>query len=219
MIVTHDPKNMEYILKTRFDNFVKGKEFHQKLAELLGSGIFASDGDTWKTTRKTAANIFTTSKFKTFVEDVFRKDMTLFKERLAEFARSAKEADLQDLFFRFTLDSFAEVGFGVSTGSLVSGKVPFADAFDHLQSVMDERFINPFWKFTELFFGRKKALCSLQIVKNFGSDMVSKRRKDVNLSSKCDLLSLFMNALDKDGNQYSDSELAEHAINFIIAGT
>ena len=39
-IITANPKNVEYIIKTRFENFPKGKPFSALLGDLLGRGIF-----------------------------------------------------------------------------------------------------------------------------------------------------------------------------------
>ncbi|KAJ1403524.1 Cytochrome P450 [Sesbania bispinosa] len=58
--VTCDPRNLEHILKTRFDNYPKGPTWHAVFHDLLGDGIFNSDGDTWLFQRKTAALEFTT---------------------------------------------------------------------------------------------------------------------------------------------------------------
>ncbi|KHN16811.1 Cytochrome P450 86A2 [Glycine soja] len=45
--VTCDPKNLEHILKLRFDNYPKGPTWQSAFHDLLGEGIFNSDGDTW----------------------------------------------------------------------------------------------------------------------------------------------------------------------------
>ncbi|VAH53631.1 unnamed protein product [Triticum turgidum subsp. durum] len=53
--VTANPANVEYMLKTRFDNFPKGKRFAALLGDLLGAGIFNVDGDAWRHQRKMAS--------------------------------------------------------------------------------------------------------------------------------------------------------------------
>jgi hypothetical protein len=46
------------------------------------------------------------------------------------------EVDLHDLMYRFTLDTFSRIGFGVDPGCLTTpGKIPFAQAFDRAQVV------------------------------------------------------------------------------------
>ena len=53
-IITANPKNVEYILKTNFNNYPKGKHFSTILGDLLGHGIFNVDGDAWRFQRKMA---------------------------------------------------------------------------------------------------------------------------------------------------------------------
>ncbi|PWA98773.1 cytochrome P450 [Artemisia annua] len=50
-IVTANPQNVEYILKTNFVNFPKGKPFTEILNDFLGCGIFNVDGDLWHAQR------------------------------------------------------------------------------------------------------------------------------------------------------------------------
>lgn len=50
-ILTADPSNIEYVLKTRFINFPKGKYYRERFHDLLGDGIFNADDELWKQQR------------------------------------------------------------------------------------------------------------------------------------------------------------------------
>jgi cytochrome P450 len=78
---------------------------------MLGHGIFNVDGELWKIQRKTAANIFSVKHFKQYVAVVFKEEMEVFKKVLISHA--GQEIDLSALFFRFTMDSFVRIAFGV----------------------------------------------------------------------------------------------------------
>lgn len=41
-------ENVEYVLKMKFDNFVKGERMGDVLFDFLGRGIFNVDGNLWK---------------------------------------------------------------------------------------------------------------------------------------------------------------------------
>jgi cytochrome P450 len=56
--VVTSPENLEYVLKTRSNNFVKGSTFRKNLGQILGGGIFAVDGQEWYWQRKLATHIF-----------------------------------------------------------------------------------------------------------------------------------------------------------------
>jgi hypothetical protein len=70
-VITSHPPNVEYILKTKMNNFIKGSKMKLSLQELLGEGIFianhahtADDGASWKLQRKIASRIFTGNRFR-----------------------------------------------------------------------------------------------------------------------------------------------------------
>lgn len=58
MLVLVDPASVQHVLKTNFANYEKGAVFADAMGELLGNGIFTSDGTPWKTHRKIASNMF-----------------------------------------------------------------------------------------------------------------------------------------------------------------
>jgi cytochrome P450 len=98
---------------------------------------------------------------------------------------------------------------------MMNGRVPFADAFDRLQSKMDFRFVNPLWRLSEFLTSSDK---DLKLIQAFGQIIVQQRRLEKNKESKSDLLSLFMHLKKEDGSEFSEKELCDHVINFIIAG-
>ncbi|GFY94174.1 cytochrome P450, family 96, subfamily A, polypeptide 10 [Actinidia rufa] len=53
MLGTVDPANVHYIMSANFSNFPKGPKF-MKIFDLLGDGIFNSDGDLWRNQRRFA---------------------------------------------------------------------------------------------------------------------------------------------------------------------
>ena len=46
-LVTVDPKNIQAILATQFNNFAIGDVRRKQFAPLLGNGIFTADGKAW----------------------------------------------------------------------------------------------------------------------------------------------------------------------------
>ena len=102
--------------------------------------------------------------------------------------------------------------------------VPFAQAFDFVQTTMDKRFTNPMWPITELFTkDGAKMHSSCKYLSDFAYIIVNKRRNnDEALKKNSDVLSMFMNAEvnDEDGNvrKLSDRELRDIILNLIIAG-
>lgn len=111
--VTCHPKNIEHILKTRFDNYPKGPSWQAAFHDLLGEGIFNSDGETWLIQRKTAALEFTT---RTLRQAMARWVNRTIRNRLWYILdKAAKDhiaVDLQDLLLRLTFDNICGLTFG-----------------------------------------------------------------------------------------------------------
>src|SRR3982074_1358409 len=85
---------------------------HHTLSDFFGDGIFNSDGDAWKFHRKIASHVFTSRSIKNDMTSVFVKNARLMVDKLNKYADSGKQFDMQDLYFRYTLESFAEIAFG-----------------------------------------------------------------------------------------------------------
>jgi len=97
-IFTADPRNVEHILKTRFHNYSKGPVGTVNLADLLGHGIFAVDGEKWKQQRKLVSFEFSTRVLRNFSYSVFRTSASKLVGFIAEFALSGKSFDFQVRF-------------------------------------------------------------------------------------------------------------------------
>ena len=224
--VTCDPKNLEHILKTRFDNYPKGPTWQAVFHDLLGEGIFNSDGDTWLFQRKTAALEFTT---RTLRQAMARWVSRAIKHRFCPILRAAqleaKPVDLQDLLLRITFDNICGLTFGMDPQTLAPGlpENSFASAFDRATEATLQRFILPevMWKLKKwLGLGMEVSLSrSIVHVENYLSKVINTRKVELLSQQKDgnphdDLLSRFM----KKKESYSDSFLQHVALNFILAG-
>eukprot|EP00775_Hariotina_reticulata_P011335 gene11335-11485_t len=173
-----DPACLEYMLKANLANYEKGQVFQHNLGALLGHGIFLSDGERWLWQRKLAAHIFNVRSFKQYIKAVFAEKMALLNKVLQKSISSQKPVDLHDLMYRFTLDSFGTIGFGVDPGCLKSeNKVAFAAAFDEAQVVLNERFWLPAWPLVELISGRAFTVSrDIRAVKRFAVNIIKQRQ-------------------------------------------
>ncbi|TPX55746.1 hypothetical protein PhCBS80983_g05075 [Powellomyces hirtus] len=219
--VTQDPINVEFVLRTQFENFVKGERFHEVTKDVLGEkGIFNSDGEVWRVQRKLASRIFTVKNFKDFVGRVFREEAEVLLHSLDAIAEKGDVIDLQDIFFRFTLDSFGKIGFNADLNCLGNpDPVPFAQAFDSAQTTLHYRFFSSTWKLEEYLFPSQRNMTqNVHTVRSFARKIVSARRSDPNAHTYDDLLSLFMREDTTADSPDDDEHLVDVVLNFIIAG-
>ncbi|KAI9255244.1 cytochrome P450 [Phascolomyces articulosus] len=225
-ITTLDPRNVEHVLKTNFGNYVKGEQMRDAMGDLFGHGIFVANGSQWRWQRKAASLIFNTNNFKNhfiavFVEEAFDMIKRIFDKK----ANNGKPVDFHDVMYKFTLDSFVLIGFGVQLNSLHSkNKVSFAESFDECQMNCMDRFINPFMPIIErlqpiLHPGTKSLRGHLKVVDDFAYSIINERRKQLADGGDFqDLLSRFMSAKNENNELLNDRELRDTVLNFIIAG-
>jgi hypothetical protein len=126
---------------------------------VFGAGIFGTNGKEWLRQRKAASNIFTLRLLRDGMCPVFMKDARFVVDRLQAVAGTHRlilcfvcvcsgvlmiwcvcfwcaaaeggSLDMQDLFLRFTMQSFCEIAFGEDVGLLQNKEPhPFPKAFD-----------------------------------------------------------------------------------------
>ena len=159
-VQTIDPVNIEYFLKTNFRNYVKPEDLRRRLLELIGDGIFrinhgyAGEYPMWHMQRKTIAKIFYKNNFDGFLQKVFIKHSNTLCDVLRKHANGGSGgngddsdgdvADIQRLMYAFTLDSIADIGFGVPFNALTN-PISVGAAFDQAQEMIFTRLFHPFF--------------------------------------------------------------------------
>ena len=97
---TRDPENIKAMLATQFDQFSLGGPRYHSFQPMFGDGIFTLNGTAWQKSRATLRPQFAKQQIQDL--DVLEK----FVQRLiARIPRDGKTVDLQDLFFRLTMDT------------------------------------------------------------------------------------------------------------------
>ncbi|KAH7561213.1 hypothetical protein JRO89_XS10G0192500 [Xanthoceras sorbifolium] len=209
-IVTANPENVEYVLKTRFDNYPKGKPFSVLLGDLLGRGIFNVDGDSWKFQRKMASFELGSVSIRSYAFEIVSTEI---RSRLIPLLSSVadhqdKAFDLQDVFRRFSFDSICKFSFGLDPGCLKLNlpMSEFAVAFDLASKLSAERALSPsqmIWKIKRfLNLGSEKKLKeAIKLVNELAENLIRHRRQ-IGFSDKKDLLSRFMGSIN-DENRFN----------------
>ncbi|ORZ16397.1 cytochrome P450 [Absidia repens] len=225
-IMTIDPRNVDYILKDNFENYVKGAMLNDAAGDLLGHGIFNANGEAWKYQRKTAASIFNTKKISDQFTTVFLTQLQHMNYHIFDTAAdNGQPLDFHDTMLRFTLNYFMEIGFGVELNALSSGNnLPFIRSFDICQANVFQRFANPAFQWTETlsawFMPWKTTIAQhLDIIDDFAYGVIEDRQRGLNHGEeRNDLLSKFMETTNEHGQKLSKEELRDVVLNFVIAG-
>ena len=128
-IFTADPENIKAILATQFQDFGKGKQFHEDWRPFLGDSIFTTDGQQWHDSRQLIRPQFIKNRVADL--EIFEKHA----ERLmSKFGGRGEEVDIAALFYRFTLDLTTDYLLGKSVDSLDDPQTEFASAFAEVRT-------------------------------------------------------------------------------------
>ena len=259
MIVLTSEESVRHILSTNFNNYVKGKEFQAWLSEFLGNGVFASDGVVWKHHRKVASNMFSRRLLRHTLAvgydvglEMIGRLKKLVEQGRTRLQRNGEDGggggdgaagagttvvDVQDIFFRFTIDIFTLVAFGVELNSFQrDDQHPFAKAFDDIQRNVIKRVPNACWRVSKcLRFSQveQTIYTSAEIIDNFANEVIAQKRRaakvtNINGNEELgpDLISRFLEPPKKKRGEEKDpppptmtnKELRDIVLNFMIAG-
>ncbi|XP_026452336.1 cytochrome P450 704B1-like [Papaver somniferum] len=227
-----DPTNIEHVLKTNFSNYPKGEAFRAHMEELLGDGIFNSDGEMWKQQRKISSLEFASRNLRDFSTTVFRDYALNLSGILHRSSTCDEQIDMQELLMRMTLDSICKVGFGMEIGTLAYElpDIRFANAFEYASSTVTYRFVNPWWRFKRFLNVGSEALFvqSIQVIDEFTYKLIHKRKAELQEAKstsnngykviKHDLLSRFIELSESHDSNSTDKSLRDLIINFVLAG-
>ncbi|MCJ1398937.1 hypothetical protein MMC11_002138 [Xylographa trunciseda] len=116
IILTIEPENLKAIQSLQFKEFGLGSRRIIAFTPFLGKGIFTTDGAAWSHSREMLRPNFNRSQV---------GDLAMFETHvnhlISAIPRDGSIIDLQELFFRLTMDSATEFLFGESTNCLKPG--------------------------------------------------------------------------------------------------
>ncbi|XP_028776829.1 cytochrome P450 704C1-like [Neltuma alba] len=228
-VFTADSRNVEHVLKTRWETYPKGERNHQTVADLLGEGIFAVDSEKWRQQRKLSSFEFSTRVLRDFSCSVFRRNAAKLVRVISESSNAGLGFDMQEALMRCTLDSIFKAGFGVELecleGTSEEGS-QFLKAFDDSNAFVYRRYVDPFWKIKRfLNIGSEAALKNnVKIIDDFVNGLIRTKRQlltsQQDTSEKEDILSRFLLKSEEQPseNNMTDKYLRDIILNFMIAG-
>ncbi|KAJ3214441.1 Protein kinase alk2 [Dinochytrium kinnereticum] len=230
-VMTVDPAIVEHVLKTNFDNYIKGPFFYEALKPMLGDGIFNVDGEHWRWQRKVSSHIFTTRNFRASLRlfpglipgKVITEEIHIMIDQLKATSETKENIDLYELLHSFTMDTFGKIAFGSNLNTLTSSPSPFVQAFNKANSILAFRFADPVYPITEWFTGARSELdrC-VTVINRFAEDRIREKREalaggggDSDKGYK-DLLDLYLE-VKIEGESLTDKQLRDMVLNMMIA--
>ncbi|KAI3618141.1 alcohol dehydrogenase [Moniliophthora roreri] len=198
-IVTCEPEYIKALLATRFDEFekgwsliyssiafsdsrVSGETTRTTFSSLLGTGVFAADGELWKFHRSITRPFFSKDRISHF--DIFDRHADVAIAQMKKRFGEGYPVDFQDVVSRFTLDSATEFLFGKDVQTL-SGTLPypFYSSLANVSTDLSDEIRN---KFVQSFNGAQNATALRARFGDewplfeFWKDKTKEKMKDVN---------------------------------------
>ncbi|KAK6455591.1 cytochrome P450 alkane hydroxylase [Scheffersomyces xylosifermentans] len=140
IFLSQDPEVIKALLATQFNDFALGTR-HAHFKPLLGDGIFTLDGEGWKHSRAMLRPQFAREQV-AHVQSL-EPHLQVFRKHIDK--ADGKTIDIQELFFKLTVDTSTEFLFGESVCSLydesiglpppndIDGRAEFAESFNVAQ--------------------------------------------------------------------------------------
>jgi len=178
--------------------------------KLLGEGIFFTDGIVWEVQRLHSNPMFKRENIIEMMPIFIRKSNEVISH--LKTLDLTKPVDIQDIFMRYTLESFGEIGFGLSF-DLISKNSSFPKLFDTAQYLMIQQIRSVFNR----LFKSNQYQKAIDDIDKVVYDIIDQKRK-TDYQNKEDILSKFMSLRDVENKPYSDKWIRDIIINFMIAG-
>jgi len=219
------PNELKHVLQDNFDNYIKGKVARKCLKEALGRGIFTADSQLWKYHRKFVVALMNKQLVEIGMERMFKKleEVTKLLDSLSD-DNDTGSIDFQDLCFRMILDVFASIAFGINLDGVLNPDKhrTFITAFNELQYLCHQRFIDIFWEVKQFFrIGQreKRIVECATIIDDFANKMIHQiRKKNENNINGEDVISRYLRYNNNNDVPTNNKELRDVVMNFILAG-
>ena len=213
---TAEPENIKTILATNFNEWNLPDIRKRTLIPLLGRGIFTTDGAAWQHSRGLLRPNFASVQVRNL--DMFESHI---QHLLKAIPRDGSTIDLQDLFFRYTIDSATEFLFGESVNYLAPGAsvefgASFAEAFARAQARVAEA--SRTLGLSDLLGGRAQFRKDTKFIHDFVDRYIERRLKfqDSKYSEDEGDRYVFLNELVKETQD--PLQIRAELLNVLVAG-
>ncbi len=194
----NDPDEVRRILARRHSKYHKGPGF-ERVKMLLGNGLIVSDGDVWRRSRRMIQPAFSRQS----VHRLMGVMVECSDRRAAHWASLASSGESLNITsetsdFALELILISIFGSDYETRIMTQGANPFA--FLSRDSTRD---------LSVVLKVRQLRVLLLSIIED---------RRNASAADSFDFLSMYLAAVDKDGQPFTDEELLDELMTLIVAG-
>eukprot|EP00644_Phytophthora_capsici_P011894 jgi/Phyca11/543455/estExt2_Genewise1Plus.C_PHYCAscaffold_120175 len=225
LIFTANPQHFEQVLKVQSSNFNRGASSHDMYADFMGESILIVNGDRWKYHRKVIVNLFSARALRDVMTPIIQKNIGVLVGILTKASENGEALDFHKLMNKFTLETFAEIGFGRKLGNLASpDDHPFEKAFDEAHHISAMRLMSPTWLWRLkrwLNVGTERRLReSMVVINKFLMETITSMMENraSNDQSNKDILSIIFDTMESSGQTITPTDIRDIVFTGMIAG-
>lgn len=222
-VVISDPAIIAEAMRDRPHRFRRFAAL-EELAEELGlSGLFSSEGETWKRHRRAWMQALSVHHVKPFFEQL--TDITARLQRRWERAADAGEVvDIQADLMRYTVDITSLFAFGIDANTLEEEGDLIQRHLGQIFHMLQRRLSMPlpYWRWFKLPIDRRLDH-SMEEVRKYVNQMIQTARERIDANPElaqhpANLLEALIVARDEDGSTFSDTEIFGNTLTALLAG-
>lgn len=213
-IITH-PQHVEEVLQNTGRTFQKGYQRHPIMRMVLGNGLVTSEGDFWLRQRRLAQPLFHRQHIHSYA-----RTMVDFTTRTLQTWPDHAEVPLTETLHNLTMEIITQTVFSVDlhqgTPHNVGKSITQMMDFYQQQMTSPVRFLMERFPLPLPIPGEKHLVRAVQEVEKVILALIELRRQSP--ENHHDLLSLFLQARDDDGQGMTDTQLRDELITLFLAG-
>ncbi|MBC7810561.1 MAG: cytochrome P450 [Burkholderiales bacterium] len=204
-----NPDLFHQVLVSDSAKFKKSTRQRNALGDIIGNGIFLSEGDFWKRQRRLVAPAFHTKRIGAYADVMVNRT-----QQMLEAWRSGETRNVDSDMTALTMNIISETMFG---SDVSEGTAQISDLLNVGRKLLGTRFkaviLKPMWLPTPTHRQWKRAQPQLNaVIQSF----IDERRKTG--EDRGDLLSMLLLAQDEDGSVMTDKQVFDEAVTIFGAG-
>ncbi|MBK8211995.1 MAG: cytochrome P450 [Rhodospirillales bacterium] len=208
-VLFNHPDQIEEVLLTRHQDFVRYRFFWRHVTKIFGNGLLTSTGETWRLQHALMAPAFRADRLAASAEDI-----VACAEQLSERWQDGAECDVRDQMTRLTLRIAARVLFGLDLDDDADG---ITRAVDRGIAEVSDRFKRglflPDWLPTA---GNRRYMAAVRDFDDAAAAILAKRQTPFQPGS--DLLSALLQSRDGRGQPIDRRLLRDQIVTLLLAG-
>ncbi|CAF1095971.1 unnamed protein product [Adineta steineri] len=224
MILVEPELISDVLGRSNTENYQKPPDLINIVKPILGThNLLVSEGDEHDRARKMLNPAFHFVNLRSMVP-IMSNETVKAIDSLLSLASSTNEVNLEIQMNSLTLSIIASSAFGQGFETTPHAKESICTTFNEVKDVIEYRtlhMINQIKFLAELpFWGKKIVDDGAKKVNDFVDQAIADRRsgKSTSLCAGQDILDLLLNAVDDKGESFSDQQIRDEALTFVLAG-